>query len=374
MADIYVATTGNDATGNGSSGNPYATPGKAGSVMAGGDRVLIKAGTYTQTSASANVAGGYIDPPVGTAAARTQVVGYNATVGDLDNVNDFTNFPTIKSFAGGASTLLRATNNFVNVRNLIADCNSQANYGFYTPGDNNQIVNCKAINQTGTTQGGFYIVGNRVLMWRCLASSCGVGFNLGGSVTYAVGCVATGCTTAGFTSGVTYMVLTNCIAYGNTGGSTDGFQFTGATTGLSMIGCVSRGNGRDGLRITVALTQAVILNSVFTSNTGYGINSTTTNAAVWAAADYNAFYSNTAGARNQLPAGDHDVTLSGDPFTNAASGDFSLNSTAGAGLALQATGWPGVFPGGLTTGYGDIGAAQHQASGGGGATMFIPVE
>ena len=29
MADIYVATTGNDSTGDGSSGNPYATPGKA---------------------------------------------------------------------------------------------------------------------------------------------------------------------------------------------------------------------------------------------------------------------------------------------------------------------------------------------------------
>jgi hypothetical protein len=49
MADWYVATTGNDTTGNGSSGNPYATLQKAHDVASANDTVYIAAGTYTAT-------------------------------------------------------------------------------------------------------------------------------------------------------------------------------------------------------------------------------------------------------------------------------------------------------------------------------------
>jgi hypothetical protein len=44
---IWVATTGNDTTGNGSSGSPYLTIGKAISVMSAGSHVIVKDGTYT---------------------------------------------------------------------------------------------------------------------------------------------------------------------------------------------------------------------------------------------------------------------------------------------------------------------------------------
>jgi hypothetical protein len=43
MATYYVATTGNDTTGDGSSGNPWATPGKgAASATSAGDIVYVK--------------------------------------------------------------------------------------------------------------------------------------------------------------------------------------------------------------------------------------------------------------------------------------------------------------------------------------------
>jgi hypothetical protein len=44
---IYVATTGNDGTGDGSSGAPYLTIGHAVSQASAGDTVFVKAGSYT---------------------------------------------------------------------------------------------------------------------------------------------------------------------------------------------------------------------------------------------------------------------------------------------------------------------------------------
>lgn len=54
--------------------------------------------------------------------------------------------------------------------------------------------------------------------------------------------------------------------------------------------------------------------------------------------------------------------LTADPFTNAAAGDFSPNTTAGGGAVLRAAGFPTSFPGLSTNSYGDIGAAQSQAA------------
>jgi hypothetical protein len=56
--------------------------------------------------------------------------------------------------------------------------------------------------------------------------------------------------------------------------------------------------------------------------------------------------------------GANDVALTAKPFTNSAGGDFSLNSTAGGGAACKGVGWPGIFPGGTTTGNIDVGAVQ----------------
>ena len=47
MATYYIATTGNDTTGNGSSGNPWATISKAFTASTSGDTIICAAGTYT---------------------------------------------------------------------------------------------------------------------------------------------------------------------------------------------------------------------------------------------------------------------------------------------------------------------------------------
>jgi hypothetical protein len=48
---IYVSTSGNDSTGDGSAGNPYRTIGKGISMAVIGDTVSVDAGTYSENMA-----------------------------------------------------------------------------------------------------------------------------------------------------------------------------------------------------------------------------------------------------------------------------------------------------------------------------------
>lgn len=52
LHSIYVATTGNDSTGNGSQGNPYQTITKALAVAVAGDTILLADGTYAEKTGS----------------------------------------------------------------------------------------------------------------------------------------------------------------------------------------------------------------------------------------------------------------------------------------------------------------------------------
>lgn len=48
-ATYYVATTGNNSTGDGSIGNPWATPAYGAQQLASGDTLMVRAGTYQIT-------------------------------------------------------------------------------------------------------------------------------------------------------------------------------------------------------------------------------------------------------------------------------------------------------------------------------------
>jgi hypothetical protein len=107
------------------------------------------------------------------------------------------------------------------------------------------------------------------------------------------------------------------IFYDNSG---DGIEFNQAASSGQFGGCS-------------------ILRNLFISNGGYGRNLTNLTATaqqLWGLrADWNAYYSNTSGTHNGGSLGDNEVTLSADPFENAASDDFTLNDTAGGGAALR---------------------------------------
>jgi len=126
-------------------------------------------------------------------------------------------------------------------------------------------------------------------------------------------------------------------------------------------------NGGAGVSMTAPL-RFIANNSIFSGNTTYGVTAT---AAPPSQSLYNnAYGNNTSGNLNNVSAGTGDVTLTVSPFVSAT--NFALNSTAGGGAALKQLGFPGVFPGGTTTGYLDIGAVQT-AAGAAAATIAYPM-
>jgi len=62
-ATYYISPTGEDSSGNGTDGDPWATLHKAFENMQGGDTLIIKNGTYT---GEANCIRRFNHPPFGT--------------------------------------------------------------------------------------------------------------------------------------------------------------------------------------------------------------------------------------------------------------------------------------------------------------------
>lgn len=337
-------------TGSGSTvkvGGALATPLKAiNTAMIGSNTVWIKNGTYT--------VGTTLTPPSGASGSPSRILGYNATRGDLDAVTTFTNFPTLQ--ASAAIFVITGSNPWLLFRGLILDCNGTGTRGADLSANYSWIDNCKAMK---FTQFGLTANGANCKITRCWGTQSGTGataaFYLNG-ISLLYGCVASdNANGRGVQVGSGDVV--NCVASAN--GS---YGFLGEGNSATFLNCVAYNNTLDGFSLGAGNNSGVF-NSIAVDNGGYGINASTT----WTdfPDNWNAFYNNTSGARNGVPAGANDVTLSGDPFTNAAGGDFSLNNTAGAGAACRAVGFPGTFSGIGTTGYLDIGAVQSQAGGGG---------
>jgi hypothetical protein len=104
---------------------------------------------------------------------------------------------------------------------------------------------------------------------------------------------------------------------------------------------VIHGNAGDGIYVDGENQEEntwLVCNNLITSNGGYGINAQTT----WheqGIFDYNAYYNNTSGLRNNLTAGPNDVTLTADPYTSESTDDYTLNATAGGGAACKDAGY-----------------------------------
>src|SRR6185312_5935588 len=184
------------------------------------------------------------------------------------------------------------------------------------------LWHCKATGQTPNNA--INLAANFSKAILCEATGCAVtAFNVSQEGALLLGCTAISNTAPGaivsnsFGSAVLFCVFAN-----NTGANSDGLQI--GNVGVVVHGNVFYNNGRDGLRGTAAnvFDDSPITNNIFAKNTGYGINSTSTNygngtANFWQTdSDCNAYFSNTSGPRNNMPAAMHDVTLTGDPFTS----------------------------------------------------------
>ncbi len=101
------------------------------------------------------------------------------------------------------------------------------------------------------------------------------------------------------------------------------------------------------------------------TNPGSGRNniSIPSGAANFVDEDYNAYYANGGTNLLNVTAGSNSVTLSADPYTNAAGANYSLNSTAGGGAACKDVGFPQTLSGSSTNAKVDIGVDQGAGGG-----------
>ena len=86
------------------------------------------------------------------------------------------------------------------------------------------------------------------------------------------------------------------------------------------------------------LIGSIIESNVFCTIGGDAIHAASDYSAIQKLAkmSHNAFHSVTGSTHHNLTAGSQDITLTGDPFEDAAGGLFNINDTAGAGAELRA--------------------------------------
>lgn len=301
-------------------------------------------------------------------ASFEQINGYTTTRGDNGYV-------TIR--AANNLNILTINNNTSSlvVRNFILDCNGFATCGGLTlNGAGSEGQNIQVLRPSGA-QSGIYFS----LQGGCSMCSVSGGTGLTGGTaainmaspsggTVCLYCVASGNTGGPGFSFQNTAICDRCISTGNA----VGFQIVNASEQqVTLLNGVAWNNAGDGIKYTASSSVnnrgLQIIGILLVSNGGYGFDRT--DAAFKSGdsvIDYNAYYGNASGDRYNVYVAPHDVTLTADPFTNAAIGDFSLNSLTGGGAAAKGAGYPGQFIGLSTLGHLDLGATQSAGAGGGG--------
>lgn len=309
---------------------------------------------------------------VSTSIAGGQLKGYYTTRGDLDGSIGSANRPTF-TFTGTAAYAMTFSSSLWHLRNFIINSSSGSganginttstlafifnvtakNYdgiGILLAGSG-ECYACEVTGGTANATKGISVV-NSGIVWDSYVHD-GVGIGIGGSST---------------------ATILNNIVSNMSGVSSDGIQMSAPVNNPPIImGNTVYNSGRHGIAMLGVSTSAHITGNVLVNNAGYGI-SLSANSYAFPAQDGNAFYNNTLGTKNNMTALSqgasnpayapiNDIILSGNPFTNAGTGDFSLNNTAGAGADLRDSGLPRAWAGSATTGYPDMGAVTHQDTG-----------
>ncbi len=127
------------------------------------------------------------------------------------------------------------------------------------------------------------------------------------------------------------------------------------------------------LDVIAGTNKPPIIEDCILSNGTTGIANTDTatiniNIAVSDIAFYNISGSDTELGDNEV---ENKISLTADPYTDAANDDYSLNNTAGGGADVRAA---GSFGAGEVANFVDIGAMQHEDSGGGGYVVAASIQ
>jgi hypothetical protein len=331
--------TAGSTGGIGNLGGGLATPAAATALMVAGNALWLQTGSYTLTAQ--------------LSLTNTKLIGYGAAHGDNATA-------TLTTATSGINMI--AASGTVAISNIVFTTTAASPSNCIAFGTTVTIENCSIIGHLW----GVNSATNLILRNSAIIGSTGGAVNSGTTVSiinsYIYGCAGTQLSVNGVS---TLLVVNSIIA----GGGGVGVQINPAGS-VTIVNSTIANNGNSAILASSGPSGSIRIQSNIIYGNGnagfrFGGNAPALYSLYMA---NNAWGSNTSGNYSTgIPAGAGDVTLTADPFTNSAAGDFSLNNAAGGGAACKATGFPGAFPGGTTTGYRDIGAVQ---SNGGGATKL----
>lgn len=347
-------STGAGANGTGGLGGALASPGfVGGNPRQFNNTVFIQSGNYSITSASANISGGCIADALsgGSGVVGRSWEGYNTVRGDLGTAPVL-----LASGISSATIFAKTTSGGTLVRNITINGVSLSAVIGWSTNQTQGLYQCKVLN---CTTGFSTLASLGVTYVRCIATGCGVPW--GGAQTYlCFECEAYSNTGTGFgTSSLSGCVFDHCLSYNNTGASTDGFQLNNQCL---AINCTAYGNGRHGFTDNSTGPNYAI-NCIAEANSGFGFSANGTSRPAASLLNCGG-YNNTSGNVDTNLTGPilSFVAASSSFFVAAGSANFALNNTATGGALARAAGIPGAFVAAATTGYLDLGAAQHQDS------------
>lgn len=339
--------------GSGNLGGGLATPTVAFPLIVAQNTVWIKAGTY-------NLSALLTVPAV--ASSAVYIFGYATTHGDDGTppvLNMTANSTQLMSVGSSGSLFVMHNISFTSTATTKADCIHNGNTGNILALSRLSIVGF-VIGLGG--QGG--IVGttpSAMNLTDCSITGCS-----SNAISFASPLTLNSCYINGnigvqivSSTSSAILVATNSLI---TNGGSDGVELQGADSVIRIQNCTIAFNAGAGVHISAGNQNTFLLvqSSIVYGNGGWGVRIDT--AITYASISYtaqNAYGANTSGNRDHVNAGIGDVTLTANPFIGSP--NFALNAVAGGGASCKGLGYPGLFPGGTTTGVMDIGAAQSGA-------------
>jgi hypothetical protein len=363
FSEKYVTVTGGGLHDGSSEANAW-TLAEGVANYAAGDRVNVKAGTYTASSAITwSTSGGQYTP--------VHWRGYKTSIGDMDDApttqrvdgTDIPLFDNSDRFSISCSNLAFSNISFessftaAGVQNdtsaqnvhffrcrFLTDSTSTTARSFLTRGDYNTLVACY-FEAPSTAEAPVYIFSgsNRTTILDCFITggATGMKFSSGTSATVCNTIITNSGTNSVYLDGTPPAKFLNCVFHDAGGDLFSAGNATGAPT-------------------------CFIVNSVFSDAGGYAINQNTGSETPFIMLSGNLYHDSsfTSGRTNNIVYDLYPTVDTASPFVDAASNDFTLSSSSnGYGKRLLVENVD-------LSSYRDSGAIQHQdPSGGGGATV-----
>ena len=386
-ADVYVNTTGNDATGTGTINNPYLSVSKGVSKVSNGGTVYIADGVYSgannrgitinknMTIRGQSEAGTIIDAQklnrIFTIQTSYTVNMFNLTLrngnvtnlgGSIENNGNLKlTHCTITNNYGGVSGGAIINNNMASL--TVTDCTFNKNSVNFDEGNGGAIINHNLLTVTGssfsqnsascggaifTSDNGNSILNNCIFTDNVAQSSGGAVFNVVGTTT-----------------------INNCAFNGNTalvevGGAILNFGK------VNIVNSIFNGNTADsgGAIFTDGFDDdsLIVTGSIFTNNVakinpgGYGYGGAILTSI--GTLNFNAFFNNTAYSGNALYASDFPVNAVKNWWgsNNSPAGDIYGPVNYSQWIVMQLNGVPNVL---LALGTSTLTADFNHVNGGG---------